>query len=102
MSKARSTDKERNGFTFFQSFRDAVEMTSKEEQLVLYKAIADYALDQVEPDVSTLGPHCVRISNLGLLGFETDATEVLQLVIKTLVKQPRINLKTTKKQPIPS
>lgn len=30
-------------------------MTNKEEQLVLYKAIADYALDGIEPDVSTLG-----------------------------------------------
>lgn len=55
MSKAKSIPKERNGFTFFRSFRDAVEMTSKEEQLVLYRAIADYALDQIEPDVSTLG-----------------------------------------------
>ncbi|WP_418708692.1 DUF6291 domain-containing protein [Alistipes sp.] len=55
MSKAKSISKERNGFTFFRSFRDAVEMTSEEEQLVLYKAIADYALDGVEPDISTLG-----------------------------------------------
>lgn len=54
MSK-RDTTKIREAFTFYRSFRDAVEMTNKEEQLVLYKAIADYALDGIEPDVSTLG-----------------------------------------------
>ena len=54
MSK-RDTTKIRGAFTFYRSFRDAVEMTNKEEQLVLYKAIADYALDGIEPDVSTLG-----------------------------------------------
>lgn len=54
MSK-RDTTKIREAFTFYRSFRDAVDMTNKEEQLVLYKAIADYALDGIEPDVSTLG-----------------------------------------------
>lgn len=54
MSK-RDTTKIREAFTFYRSFRDAVEMTNREEQLVLYKAIADYALDGIEPDVSTLG-----------------------------------------------
>lgn len=52
---ANKTEKQRNGFTFFRSFRDAIEMTPPDVQLVLYKAIADYALDQIEPDISTLG-----------------------------------------------
>ena len=53
--RERDTTKIREAFTFYRSFRDAVDMTNKEEQLVLYKAIADYALDGIEPDVSTLG-----------------------------------------------
>lgn len=53
--KKRDATKIREAFTFYRSFRDAVDMTNKEEQLVLYKAIADYALDGIEPDISTLG-----------------------------------------------
>lgn len=55
MPNPDNKEKVRQGFTFFRSFRDAVAMTAPDEQLVLYKAIADYALDQIEPDVSTLG-----------------------------------------------
>ena len=55
MPNSDNKDKVRQGFTFFRSFRDAVAMTDPDEQLVLYKAIADYALDQTEPDISTLG-----------------------------------------------
>lgn len=55
MSTTKTDAKERAGFTFFRSFRDAVEMTDRDDQLVLYKAIADYALDGVEPDISALG-----------------------------------------------
>ena len=52
MSK-RDTPKIREGFTFYRSFRDSIEMTEASDQLVLYKAIADYALDGIEPDIST-------------------------------------------------
>lgn len=98
--------KARNGFTFFRSFRDAVEMTGEEEQLVLYKAIADYALDGVEPDISTfgaLGRLCwtalrpnleagvVRFRN----GCNGGAPKGNQNARKTTKKQPRNDLKTT-------
>lgn len=55
MPNPDNKEKVRQGFTFFRSFRDAVAMTAPDEQLVFYKAIADYALDQIEPDVSMLG-----------------------------------------------
>ena len=48
-------DKQREGFTFYRSFRDAIEQINTEsERLCMYKALADYALDGVEPNVNTL------------------------------------------------
>ena len=55
MKRTPTDEKSRSGFTFFRSFRDAIEMVDKKDQLVLYKAVADYALDGIEPDISTLG-----------------------------------------------
>lgn len=37
-------------FTFYRSFRDAIAKLPDGEQLAIYKAIADFALDGVEPD----------------------------------------------------
>ena len=36
METPNITDKERNGFTFYRSFRDAVTMTAPDEQHALY------------------------------------------------------------------
>lgn len=102
-----STQKERLGFTFFRSFRDAVEMTNKEEQLLLYKAIADYALDQIEPDKSTLGAMgrlCWTVIEPNLKsgftsfqnGCQGGAPKGNKNASKTTRKQPKNNLKTTK------
>ena len=46
---------ERAGFTFYRSFRDAIDRIAPEEQLSLYKAIANYALDGTLPDVDSMG-----------------------------------------------
>lgn len=53
--KKAAKQKQRDGFTFYRSFRDSIGMTDEADQLMLYKAIADYALDGIEPDTSTLG-----------------------------------------------
>ncbi len=45
----------RNGFIFYRSFRDALNNADESTQLLIYKAIADYALDFVKPDSEALG-----------------------------------------------
>ena len=103
---ANKTEKQRNGFTFFRSFRDAIEMTPPDVQLVLYKAIADYALDQIEPDISTLGvlgrlcwtamrPNIESGLTRFLNGCSGGAPKGNRNACKTTEKQPKINLKTT-------
>ncbi len=42
---------ERNYFVFYRSFYDALEQADKETQLIVYRAIACYALDRVEPEL---------------------------------------------------
>lgn len=106
MSNSDNKDKVRQGFTFFRSFRDAVAMTDPDEQLVLYKAIADYALDQTEPDISTLGSlgklcwTAIRPNiESGLTRFRNGckggAPKGNRNACKTGEKQAGINLKTT-------
>lgn len=106
MPTSDNKDKVRQGFTFFRSFRDAVAMTDPDEQLVLYKAIADYALDQTELDISALGslgklcwtairPNIeseqIRFRN----GCKGGAPKGNRNACKTDEKQAEINLKTT-------
>ena len=106
MAAPSITDKERNGFTFFRSFRDAVSMTDPDEQLTLYKAITDYALDQIEPDISTLGTlgrlcwTAIRPNiESGVIKFRNGckggAPKGNRNASKTTENQPRINPKTT-------
>ena len=40
----------RNGFIFYELFRSAMKGLPAETQVLLYNAIADYALDDIEPD----------------------------------------------------
>ncbi len=106
MPNSDNKDKVWQGFTFFRSFRDAVAMTDPDEQLVLYKAIADYALDQTEPDISTLGSlgklcwTAIRPNiESGLIRFRNGckggAPKGNRNACKTGEKQAGINLKTT-------
>lgn len=106
MPNSDNKDKVRQGFTFFRSFRDAVSMTDPDEQLVLYKAIADYALDQTEPDISTLGSlgklcwTAIRPNiESGLIRFRNGckggAPKGNRNACKTGEKQAGVNLKTT-------
>lgn len=39
----------RDSFVFYRSFQDAINEASEAEQLFIYRAIANYALDRVEP-----------------------------------------------------
>ena len=41
----------RTGFTFYRSFSDAIRLLNSRDQLALFHAIADYALDQRQPDI---------------------------------------------------
>lgn len=106
MPTSDNKDKVRQGFTFFRSFRDAVAMTDPDEQLVLYKAIADYALDLTEPDISTLGSlgklcwTAIRPNiESGLIRFRNGckggAPKGNRNACKEGEKQAGINLKTT-------
>lgn len=97
----------RQGFTFFRSFRDAIKMTPPKDQLVLYKAIADYALDRIEPDISRLStagriywtalrPNIDSGIVRYLNGCKGGAPKGNSNARKTTKKQPAINRKTTK------
>ena len=98
--------KQRDGFTFYRSFRDSIGFADPSEQLILYKAVADYALDGVEPDITTLGrlgqmcwtslkPNIragfVRFAN----GCKGGAPVGNQNAKKSTEKQPKINRKTS-------
>lgn len=50
----KNTEKERKGFTYYRSFRDAVCELSIEERLQIFEAITDYALDGIEPDMAQM------------------------------------------------
>lgn len=105
MSKS-GAEKIRDGFTFYRSFRDAIEMTDEADQLILYKAIADYALDGTEPNISTmgaLGRLCwTAISpniKSGLKNFKNGCGGGAPKGNRNATKQPKFNRKTTEKQP---
>lgn len=105
MSKSVA-EKIRDGFTFYRSFRDAIEMTDEADQLILYKAIADYALDGTEPNISTmgaLGRLCwTAISpniKSGLKNFKNGCGGGAPKGNRNATKQPKFNRKTTEKQP---
>ncbi len=58
MTNARSKKEDndvRDGFIFYESFRSAMKDLPAETQLLLYNAIADYALYDIEPDFDTNG-----------------------------------------------
>lgn len=46
-----SSARMRTGFTFYRSFSDAIRLLNSRDQLTLFHAIADYALDQRQPDI---------------------------------------------------
>lgn len=45
----------RDGFIFYESFRSGLKGLSAETQVLLYNAIADYALYGIEPDFGSDG-----------------------------------------------
>lgn len=45
----------RDGFIFYESFRSGLKGLSAETQVLLYNAIADYALNGIEPDFGSNG-----------------------------------------------
>lgn len=101
---------ERAGFTFYRSFRDAIDRIAPEEQLSLYKAIADYALDGTLPDVDSMGSNSslcwmmirpilqsglTKYLNGKLGGAPKGNTNALKNNLKSTKKQPRNKLKTS-------
>ena len=48
----------RDGFIFYESFRSAMKGLSAETQVLLYNAIADYALYDIKPDFGNDGVAC--------------------------------------------
>ena len=49
-----SSARVRTGFTFYRSFNDAIRLLNSRDQLALFHAIADYALDQRQPELDKL------------------------------------------------
>lgn len=104
--KKLTTQKQRDGFTFYRSFRDSIGMTDEADQLMLYKAIADYALDGIEPDISTLGALgrlcwtaiCPNIKS-GVTNFRNGCNGGAPKGNKNAKKQPKNNPNSTEKQP---
>ena len=103
--------KEREAFSFFRSFRDAVEFADPAEQLILFKAIVNYGLDGTEPDVETfsrLGQMCWTFLKPNLRsgfnkfvnGCKGGAPKGNQNARKTTKEQPKNKQKTTEKQAI--
>ena len=55
-SRSKKEDNDvRDGFIFYESFRSAMKDLPAETQLLLYNALADYALYDIEPDFDTNG-----------------------------------------------
>lgn len=48
----------RDSFIFYRSFQDAIEECPAVDQLAIYRAIADYALNRTEPDLAGIGKVC--------------------------------------------
>lgn len=100
-------NKPREGFTFYRSFRDAINcLEDSGAKLEIYQAISDFALDNKEPDAETfskMGKLCwialrpnlnsdrQRYKN----GCKGGAPIGNQNALKTHLKQPRNNLKTS-------
>lgn len=106
--------KERDSFIFYRSFFLSVDRLPEDMQLLLYRAIAQYALDKIEPDFSSsqylqfieaiwdgirpqLDANYRRFVN-GCMGGAPKGNQNAKKK-KTTKKQPRINRETTKKQP---
>ncbi len=96
---------QRDSFTFFRSFRDAIEKTAPEEQLSLYKMLVNYALDQREPDVSSLrqsGQLCWTvfrpILRSGIVKFQNGCRGGAPKGNANAVKQPKNNQKTSNRK----
>ena len=51
MSNIQNDTQQVGGFMFYRSFRDAIRQLPRRQQLALYDAIADYALDGTIPDI---------------------------------------------------
>ena len=51
MSNIQKDTQPVGGFMFYRSFRDAIRQLPRRQQLALYDAIADYALDGTIPDI---------------------------------------------------
>lgn len=94
---------ERKGFTYYRSFRDAICELSIEERLQVYEAIADYALDGIEPDLSQMSSAVRMAWRLIRPYLEADRTRWKNgceggapIGNQNASKQPKNNRKTTK------
>ena len=111
-TKTENTDKQerqnkRNQFVFFRSFQDAINQCNERDQLALYRAIADYALDETEPSFDNpllrLAWTLIRPNlNKGLASWKNGCNGGApignQNARKTTEKQPENNQETTQKQ----
>ena len=100
-------NKQREGFTFYRSFRDAINcLEDSGAKLEIYQAISDFALDNKEPDAETfskMGKLCWIALRPNLSsdrqryknGCKGGAPKGNQNALKTTEKQPKNNLKTS-------
>ena len=113
MSQQNATTTARDGFTFYRSFAEAINLLPEEEQLAVFRMIVQYSLDGAEPneeEMSTYGlviwkmmrPHLAadrRRYNNGKRGGapkgNTNASKQPGENQDSTEKQPKNNLKTS-------
>ena len=117
MSQQNATTTLRDGFTFYRSFAEAINLLPEEEQLAVFRMIVQYSLDGTEPneeEMSTYGlviwkmmrPNLAsdrRRYNNGKKGGapkgNTNASKQPSENQDSTEKQPKNNLDSTEKQP---
>lgn len=99
----------RDSFIFYRSFQEAIEEASETEQLAIYRAIAGYALNRIEPILSgvaklawllikpQLEANWKRFEN-GCKGGAPEGNKNNRFSKSTTKVQPKMNQSTTKVQ----
>ena len=67
-----NTPNQRNGFTFYRSFVNAIRKLPDADKLAVYEAIADYSLDGIEPNEEELSLYAQMLWEVILPNLDAD------------------------------
>ncbi len=104
-SQQQNNSSQRKGFTFYRSYKEAIAMLPSDDQLAIYKAITDYALDGTEPDTDSLSLYCRLVWTAFLPNLQSDRQRYTNGCRggapqgNSNAAQSADNQKTTEKQP---